>query len=186
MAIRENATVKVIGGFFEGRKGKVVKMHDFAGIALVSFDDNGGLGKVEIAQLVEIQPQESRIVDVKIEIPEGAKKISRADFDAALAEITSPRKMLDGNFNPMVSFTKVLTARIIGDTLREEIFKDQDVVVMTKDEFVVALWDGCNPKCVSDQIRGRQSVARSMDVSVAAILSLREIPDILFGAEVGK
>lgn len=181
MAIRKNATVKVIGGFFEGREGKVIETHDFAGIALVSFDDNGGLGKVEIAQLVEIQPQESRIVDVKIEIPEGAKKISRADFEDALQRVFLSQRN-NGNFS---DFIGGMTAVLVGSNVATKIFEGQDVVVMTKDEFVVALWDGCNPKCVSDQIRGRQSVARSMDVSVAAILSLREIPDILFGADNG-
>lgn len=186
MAIRENATVKVIGGSFEGRTGKVVKIHDFAGIAVVSFDDNGDLGKVEIAHLVEIQPQESRIVDVKIEIPEGAKKISRADFEAALAEITSPEKMLKSDSNPMGTIVQLMTAKIIGDSVRDKLFKDLDVVVMTEEEFISALWTACDPVTISESVKKGLLARSCIHVAITAMIGLEEIVGILFGDEVGK
>ena len=185
MTIRENSTVKVIGGFYEGKTGKVVKIHDYAEIAVVSFDDNGDLGKVSLSELIEVQPQADRIVDVKIEIPEGAKKISRADFDAALDELISPEKMLADKVNPTVSFAKVLTVKIIGDTIRDEIFKDQDVVVMTEDTFVSAMWDACNPTHIREAMKSKDSAGKIIKLAITALISMEEIVGILFGAENG-
>lgn len=186
MAICENATVKVINGFHEGKTGKVVKIHDYAEIAVVSFDDNGDLGKVLLSELVEVQPQESRIVDIKSEIPEGAKKISRADFDAAVEKLTCPEKMMDFAANPMVGFTKILTAKIVGDSVRDKIFEGEDVVVMTEDQLILALWDACNPIAVNEVTTGgKTSNRKAVKVAITALISLEEIVEILFGAENG-
>lgn len=185
MAIRENATVNVIGGSYKGRTGKVVKIYDYADIAVVSFDDNGDLGKVLLSELVEIQPQESRIVDVKIEIPEGAKTISRADFDAALAEITSPEKMRGSESNLMATFTRIMTARVVGDSVRDKLFEDQDVVVMTEEEFISALWTACNPVTISESVKKGVYARGCIHVAITAMIGLEEIVGILFGAENG-
>lgn len=184
MAIRENATVKVIGGCFEGRKGKVVKIHDFAGIAVVSFDDNGDLGKVETAHLVEVQPQESRVVDVKIESPEGAKKISRADFEAELKRVTDPTHALGGNSrDPMSGFLRSITTMIIAKKVTEKIFEDLDVVVMTEDEFISALWSACDPVSVSENIDKKMSPRKCITIAMTAMISFEEIVGTLFGEE---
>lgn len=186
MAIQKNATVKAIGGFYDGRVGKVCSIFPEIDTAVVSFDDNGDVGKVSLSALVEIQSQESKIVGVKVEIPEGAKKISRADFDAAVEKITSPEKMMDFASNPMVGLIKILTAKIVDDSVRDKIFKDQDVVVMTEDEVILALWDACNPIAVNEMTTGgKTSNRKAVKVAITALISLEEIVDILFGAENG-
>lgn len=186
MAIRVNTPVKVIDGHYADKTGKVIDIFETIGTAIVSFDDNGDVGKVSLSALIEIAPQDSKIVDVKIEIPEGAKKISRADFDAALAELTSPEKMLSGTSDGLVGFTKVLTAKIVGDGVRDKIFEDQDVVIMTGDDFAVALWDACNPINVSKKTGDKMGARKTVRVAITAIIVLEEIVDILFGAEDGK
>lgn len=185
MAIKENATVMVIDGIHVGKTGKVTMVYDYADIAVVSFDDNGDLGKVSLSALVEVQPQESRIVDVKIEFPEGAKKISRADFDAALVEITSPEKMLESNSNPMSAFAQIMTAKIMGDSVRDKIFEDQDAVIMTEEEFVSGLWGACDPTATSESVKKGLSARECIRVAITAMIGLEEIVGILFGAENG-
>lgn len=186
MAIHENATVKVIGGIHEGKTGKVVKIHEYADLAIVSFDDNGDLGKVSLSALVEVQPQESRIVDVKIEIPEGAKKISRVDFEAALKRVTSPDRVLgDNSRDPMGGFMRSITTMIVGKKVTDKIFEDQDVVVMTEDEFISALWGACDPVTVSDDVDKKLSSRKCITVAMTAIISFEEIVESFFGAENG-
>lgn len=181
MAIHENATVRVIDGSKKFETGKVAHVYDALGIAIVQFE-NGDLGKVALASLVEIEPQENR--EIKSEIPEGAKKISRADFDAAVDEATV--SVIGGNYrNPEAGLVGALVGSIVGRDAGDKIFKDQDVVVITEEDLVVALWDACNPKCVSASVDNRHSIVDCLDVSVAAILSLRKIGRILFGAENG-
>lgn len=179
MAIRENATVNVIGGPYKDGTGKVIRIYESVGIALVQMD-NGDLGKVYLAELVEIRPQEA---EPKTEIPEGAKKISRASFDEAIKEATF--SVADVGRNPMVGLMGAMTGVVVGQDVGDKIFKGQDVVVMTEEDFVVALWDGCNPKNVSASVGNLHSVTKCLDVSVAAILSLRKIARILFGADNG-
>jgi hypothetical protein len=180
MAIRENATVKVIGGVYKDETGKVVRIYGNVGVALVQLE-NGDLVKVFLSELVEIRPQEA---EPKTEIPEGAKKISRADFDAALIE--SHQYMMERTFrNPMSGIIGGLTGTIVGADIADKIFKDQDVVVMTEDQFIAVLWAGCSPEAVNKSVGGKMYTRQAMDVSIAAIMNLRKIPSILFGAENG-
>lgn len=180
MAICENTHVAVIGGPYKDGTGKVVRVYGNVGIALVQME-NGDLGKVYLSELVEIRPQET---EPKTEIPAGAKKISRASFDEAIKEVTF--SVMDGNYrNPKSGLMGAMTGALVGQDVGDRIFKGQDVVVMTEEDFVVALWDGCNPKYVSASVGNAQPVVKCLDISVAAILSLRKIGRILFGEERG-
>lgn len=182
MAIRENSTVNVIGGPYKGRTGKVVRVHDLVSVVIVSFDDNGDLGKIHFSELVEIEPQKQA---VEPEIPEGAKKISRADFEEALTE--SIVFLEEYQFrNPKSRAAGVTIAAIVGTNVADKIFKGQDVVVMSEDQFIVALWADCCPEAVSEIIGGGVPIGKAKDISVAAVASLAKISDILFGDEVGK
>lgn len=182
MVVRENATVNVIGGPYKGRTGKVVRVHDLVDIALVSFDDNGDLGKVSLSALVEVQPQKQA---VEPEIPEGAKKISRADFEVALID-SSQYTASRVSSHPLTAIIGSSIGTIVGANIADKIFKDQDVVVMTEDQFVAELWVNCNPKAVGEMIGNLMNLGNNMDVAIAAIMNLRKIPVILFGGEVGK
>lgn len=177
MAIRENTPVKVIGGLYDGRVGKVVHTYPNLDVAIVSFDDNGDVGKISLSALVEIRPQKQA---VEPEIPEGAKKISRADFDAALIQATTLAMAKDAP-----NIMGALSAALVGERIGSEIFKESDVVVMTETEFIGALWDGCHPQRVSENVDKAMDVCKSISVSIASVITLRTIPRILFGAENG-
>lgn len=184
MAIRVNTPVKVIDGHYADKTGKVIDIFETLGTAIVSFDDNGDVGKVSLSALIEIAPQDSKIVDVKIEIPEGAKKISRADFDAVLADLADPAKIASDR-NPIVALTTILTVKIVGDGIRDKIFEDQDVVVMREEDFVAALWDACNPVNLKETIGFKESISRTIKVGITALISLESIVGTLFGADNG-
>lgn len=183
MAIKENTLVKVISGFYKGETGKVSRVCADGAAAIVVFT-NGDMGKVYQSEIVEIGPQADQVVDVKIEIPEGAKKISRDDFDAALAEITSPEKMLASSSDPLTALTRLMTAEIVGRSVRDKIIEDQ-VVVITKEGFISALWSACTPVEVAKTLDNKVSGDKAVKVAITALITLEPIVGILFGAENG-
>lgn len=168
MTIHENSTVKVIGGLYDGKTGKVVKVHDYADIAVVSFDDNGDLGKVSLSALVEVQPQTDQIVDVKIEIPEGAKKISRAEFMDAITQVTKPDKIVE-RLGAEKGILASLSALIMGMKLLDRMFGENDIIVITKDQLFHEI-----AAAVADED------PQFMLVAFACSLILRDIADIIF------
>lgn len=168
MSIRENATVKVIGGLYDGKTGKVVKVHDYADIAVVSFDDNGDVGKVSLSALVEIQPQADQVVDVKIEIPEGAKKISRAEFMDAITQVTKPDKIVE-RLGAEKGMLAGLNALVMGMKLTERLFGEDEIIVITRDQLFHEI-----AATVTDED------PKFMIVAFACSLILRDIADILF------
>lgn len=175
MSIRENTTVKVIGGFHEGRVGKVISTYPSLDVAIVAFDDNGDVGKISLSALVEIQEKRA----VEPEIPEGAKEISRADFDAALIKVTT--KSLSKTDN----LAGAMTGVVIGKSIGSEIFKESDVVVITEDQFIGAMWAGCSPEAVNRIVGNDLPIGKAFSVGIAALITLKKIPGILFGAENG-
>lgn len=184
MTIRENAIVKVISGFYKGETGKVSRVCADGAAAIVVFT-NGDMGKVYQSEIVEIEPQADRIVDVKIEIPEGAKKISRDDFDAALAEVTSPEKMFRPESDSLAALTRLMTAQIVGRSVRDKIIEDQDVVI-TREGFISALWSACTPVEVAKTLDNKVSDDKAVKIAITALITLEPIIGILFGAEDGE
>lgn len=182
MAICENATVKVIGGHYDGKTGKVISAFPPIDMAVVSFDDNGDVGKVSLSALVEIQVQKK---PVESEIPEGAKKISRADFDNAVDALVAPEKVLFSGGNPMATIAKIGSVMALRDHVRNEIFKGNDAVVMTEGEFVAVLWSACNPGVAAKLIPGVKPGRKLNKIAVGAFVSFDEIIEILFGADNG-
>ena len=182
MAIHESTTVKVIEGLYAGKTGKVVHAYPSLGVAVVCFDDNGDVAKISLSSLVEIRLQENR--ETKSEIPEGAKEISRADFDAALIQATTVA-MSQKIGDPSVGIMGAMTGAIVGEFIGSEIFKESDVVAMTEDQLITILWEGCSPERVSETVDKEMSLAKSASVSIAAFMVMKKIPRILFGAENG-
>lgn len=173
MATQKNATVKVIGGLYDGRVGKVVNTYPEIDVAVVSFEDNGDIGKVSLSALVEITPQESKIVGVKVEIPEGAKKISRNEFLEAIAQVTKPDKIIE-KVGEEKSMYVGLAAVMGGVKLTERLFGEDEIIVIDKERLI-------------HEIAG--SVAdedpKFMIVGLMNGIILRGVVDILFGAENG-
>lgn len=184
MAIRENMHVKIVNGFYAGKVGKVVSTFATINTATVSLDDNGEIVKVSLSDLIEILPQETKIVSVDIEIPEGAKKISRADFEEALKEVTSPDHVLGGKSrDPMGALMKTIATMVVAKRVTNEIFGDQDFIVMTEDEFISAIWSACNPNSVAAAVEKKMSTRKCITVAMMAISSFEEIVAIIFGED---
>ena len=181
MNIRENATIKVHSGYYAGMTGKVDRIYPSLNMAIVSFDDVDVVGKVSLSSLEVVKPQETA-AEPKSEIPEGAKRISKGDFEETLAVVTDTRRLLEGS-DPMFSLSRILTAKIVGESVRDQIFKDQDAVVMTEDDFIVALWNVCNPVAVAEKIQNKMSISKTAKISVVAFSTLMELTEILYGGE---
>lgn len=162
-----------------GETGEVVQVYDFlVPMAVVKFE-NGITAKVEISNLRKVEAQEN--VEPKSEIPEGAKKISRADFDNAVDHIVAPEKILFSGGNPMATIAKVGSVMALRDSVRNEIFKGNDNVVMTEDEFIAILWNACNPGVVSKLINSVKPGRKLNKIAVGAFISFEEVVEILFG-----
>ena len=94
MSIKENSVAKVVSDnpFFCGLTGtgKVVRMYEAMGIAIVRFD-NGQVAKIPVDSLEEIEQKNE---NQESKIPEGAKRITEAEFIELLKEITSPDNII--------------------------------------------------------------------------------------------
>lgn len=185
MSIKVNDKVRIVDNecfsLYNGAVGEVLQVYDVnPPVAYVVLDDNRAGFKIPVSSLVKIEPREVVEDNKSLEIPTGAKQITKVDFGKALSEITSPERLLKSN-GGTADFTKLITAKIIGDKIKDIIFKDSDAVIMTEEEFILALWNACNPvltnKIVADKMRVRDCVS----VSVAGVIGLRDIIDILFG-----
>lgn len=163
-----------------GLTGTVIQVYDFlVPMAIVKFE-NGITAKVEVSNLIKVEAQENQEAKlVTPEIPEGAKRITKSDFEAALMAVANPVGGMSER-NPMAVFVGSMTAMIVGKNVAAKIFKDQDSVVMTEDQFTAALWDGCNPENVSESVGEKIPVSKCMRVSITAIISLENIVGVLF------
>ena len=181
MAICENMTIKVVGGFHNGRIGKVDRVYPGADCAIISFCDNGDVGKVPLAWIFEAQPQEK---PVEPEIPEGAKKITRSDFEELFHKCTL--NSLYGRGNPAGNLAKTAILLSTRERVCREIFGDQDSVVMTEIEFISAVWNALNPRNLIEMVETiGKSPLKPGKLSVAAYIGYEEIVGILFGGANG-
>lgn len=182
MTIREKTRVRVIAGYYEGKTGKINSVHPEAGVAIVSFDDNGDVGKVELAHLIEIQDQPEEKAPEIPEIPEGAKQISRADFDKAIDDLVSPARILFSGGNPHAVVGKLGAILASRRTVADKIFNGATAVTMTEDEFISALWIACDPRNMIPGDKSCLSARRMTKLAVATVIGLEEVVEILFGS----
>lgn len=131
--------------------------------------------KVPLADLVAI-PDEP-----KSEIPEGAREITKADFDEAVNAVTSPDNLPEGVERTTVRMITLLTNRILAGDVRKEIFKDRNSVIMTEDEFTAALWNSCRPEVVANASGNKNSWRGYAHISIGLMLSFEDMIPILFG-----
>lgn len=187
MSIKVNDRVKVVQADGElsplvGATGEVIRIYDLSRtIAAVKITPDETIAREIIVKLPVEYLKKVGSPTQETEIPEGAKQISEADFETALEELTSPEKVLSGGDNAMVGFTRLLTAKLVGHGVKKKIFKDRDVVVMTEEEFSVALWDACNPVAVDETTGNKMGADKTLRISITAIITLEEIVGILFG-----
>lgn len=178
--INVNDRVKVVAGFgwvrmFNGWVGVVQRMHELRAdtVAIVEFED-GTTAKISVDDLVKVE-YKSRETEDPNTIPEGAKRITADDFGDAVAKSTASFAVNVGDI------TKGMSGLLVGADIGRKLFESRDSVVMTKDEVIATLWDGCSPANVCDSVDGETSLDKSFVISINAIESLREVADILFG-----
>lgn len=176
MSIKVNDRVKVMAcegylDLFKDRTGKVTRIFETLSvpIAIVELeDDNGSTIKVPVNNLVKVKPQETE------DVPEGAKLITKEAFDCAIVESTSGFAAKNGDV------MRGISGLIVGADIGKKLFGSQDSVVMTKDEFIVALWDGCSPVNVRESVAGKMTLDQSLPVAITAIAAMRTLANILF------
>lgn len=174
MSIKENSTV-IVSGYETGRVGEVVSLFSDLDIAIVRFED-GEVSKVALSRLTEFSPQQTE--PNKDALLEGAKRISKVDFEAAIAEVTKPDKLNPDAF--MVALAGIVGAITISRKLREDLFKDSDVIVMTADHLAEIVWDSCSPKKVSESVNNDIPISKALNISTAISVTLSRIVPILF------
>lgn len=161
MKITVNDTVE-----YRGRVGKVERIFNY--VALVRIEDE--LVKCDLNDLVKVEPHET----AKEEIPEGAKRITAEDFRHAVIKATSSFGIKNDNV------LGGLTGTIVAAEIGLKLFDSRDSVIMTKDEFIVTLWNGCSPESIKAGVGGQMPLDESLTVSISSINALRDLPDILF------
>ena len=188
MNINIGNKVRVVGvtgnlSTFNGRVGKLEKVFTEVEppICYVLFEEDELIArsmgvKVPLENLVKVEEE------IESEIPEGAREISKADFDAAVAEITDPEKALSIKvLDPMASLTKLLTTKIVFSKAGEAIFRDREVVTMTEDEFISTLWSACDPVVVCEDLDGKMSVRKCIEIALIAMIDFDKLVQFLFG-----
>ena len=85
----------------------------------------------------------------------------------------------------MSDFLRSITTMIVGKKVAEKIFEDRDVIVMTEDELISALWSACDPVSVSENIDKKMSPRKCITIAMTAMISFEEIVGTLFGADNG-
>lgn len=186
MSIHVNDQVKVVHADGElscliGAIGKVDRIHELATgrIAIVKIVPDDVTCYREIVVKFPVENLEK--VEPKIEIPEGAKQITKEDFGAALKEVTSPDKIFsEVSGNRIHDLLEGLAAVAFGCKLKEILFKESDVVILTEDDFVRSLWDACNPASVVKR-SDKTSAFDGLPVALASVIRLRGLVEILFG-----
>lgn len=178
MSIHKDDKVKVVIGaryysIFGDQIGRVLRTYDFdGGVAIVEFLE-GTTAKVPFADLIKIEPKKTETETS--EIPEGAKRISKADYDRAIIAVANPTG------EGMSNFLGNMVAMIVAKDIRSKIFEKQDAVIMTEDQFITTLWNGCSPENVSKSVDNEMSFYECTSVSLPAMSNLRKAVNILFG-----
>jgi hypothetical protein len=180
MNIKVNDEVVIVSNDFPfarfvGNVGTVVRMYEevIPPTAIVKFSEFETV-KVPVMYLEKVAPQEKS----SDEIPEGAKRITRGDFARAVTEVTCPK--FTGKMSDLIG---TMSATIVGMDITQKLFNDRDEVVMTEDQLVATLWDGCAPENVCETVNREMSFTQCMGVSLASIVTLRDIVEILFPDE---
>lgn len=174
MSIHEHDNVNVIAGRYEGSTGRVRSVYPTLDIAVVMLD-TGDVAKILLDHLVKFEPKENveSNIPVKENISEGAKAINEKAFMSALLDITTFGKDESRNYAKMAALAH-------GMIVKKRLFVDNDVIVVTKNQFVAMLWDLCSPQTVAENSHDRENIADALMVSIPAILMLSDLVEIFF------
>lgn len=192
---REDMRVTVTTADNELKKGTIKNVYDDIETAIVKFDD-GQTCKVPFSQIVVcIEPNcqempESDIQEtpeVKTEVQEGAKVITRDQFDEALGYLTSPEGMLDGipkdkadEVDSLSLMLKGMTIMIVGSEIAEKLYQDKEEIEITKDQLREVITDGTNLEAIAKSINNEMSVTKVLPIALLSMLVLLKLVKIFF------
>lgn len=186
MSIHVTDRVKVVHADGElscliGAIGKVDRIHELATgrIAIVKIipDDVNCYREI----VVKFPVENLEKVEPEIEIPEGAKLISKEDFEGALKKITNPETVFANADDPTHALFEGLATTLFGCKLMTILFNESDTVILTEDDFVRSLWDACNPAIGRNGVIPSVRAYDGLLMAVTSIIHLRHIVEILFG-----
>lgn len=143
-------------------------------VAIVHLEATGETVKIPFSNLRKYEPQEKQ--ESKTEIPEGARRITEAEFGKAVIEVTALENHPSGmdEKNPMSSILGGLVGAIVGGKIAKKVFKDNEVITVTRDQLVEIIWNGCSPANADEKNGG------NMVVSIAAVMTLQNLVEIFF------
>lgn len=187
MSIKVNDRVKVVKADGElsplvGATGEVIRIYDLSRtIAAVKITPDETIAREIIIKLPVENLEKIGSQTQETEIPEGAKQISEADFKTALKEITNPETVFSDVSDPIHAMLEGMAATLFGLKLANILFEDTDVVIVTENDFVRALWKACDPTAVADNAAIETSAFDGLLMAVSSVIRLRELVPILFG-----
>ena len=173
MSIHESTPVRIISGAYAGETGKVVSVYEIIGTVTVALED-GRFVKASMSEIVEVLPQESN------EIPEGAKRITPEIVKNAIAEVVSPERIFASDEESETKFLRGISTMIVGENFRKKLFNDEDVLILTEDQFIAEMWRLCSPASVAETVGGQMSDMACTSIALAACAILRDIVPIIF------
>lgn len=186
---REDMRVVVIGEDNEIRKGTIKNVHDDIETAIVNMDD-GNVEKVKFANMGIVKEENQSVEEtpeVKAEVQEGAKVITKDQFIEALSDVTSPEGMLEGipkdkadEVDPLSLMMKGMTVMIVGTEILEKLYQDKEEIEITKDQLHDVIKDCTNPVEVAKSTGGKMSVEKVLPISLLSVLVLTKLVKIFF------
>lgn len=157
---------------FDAMSGVVINTYNITpdNVAIVRLEDDQTV-KVPFDSLLKLEP--------KTEIPADARAISSEQFEFAVIKVTAPDTIPDAE-NGMSTMVGLLTGLMVGMRIKDEIFAESNVIHVTKDQLAGMIYDGCNPKTLTNSVMDKMSVEACLHVSIAAILVLRKLINEFF------
>jgi hypothetical protein len=186
---REDMRVVVIGENNEIRKGTIKNVHDDIETAIVTMDD-GNVEKVKFSNM-GIDREKNQVVEeipeVKSDIQEDAKVITKDQFGDALCYLTGPDGMLEGipkdeadKLDPMSLMIKGMTVLIVGKEIEKKLYQDKEEIEITKDQLREVIVENCNPDAIAKSIDNEMSADKVLPIAILSTLLLLKLTTIFF------
>ena len=144
--------------------------------------ENGEKVKVRMNDIMMVDEMEgAKSANEPPEIPEGARVISEGEFLGTLARVTTPSELPAYNPDkPMRSVVGGMVGQAVGLMIADELFGDNDVIIMTEDEFSEALWHGCRPSRVCETSKGLVLFSQPYMISIVAFMAVKKMIEVFY------
>lgn len=181
---REGMLVVIIGENNEILRGTVKTVYDPLKVATVELPD-GSLGKVKFSDMGIVEESQSveETPEVKAEVQEGAKVITKDQFIEALEQVTSPEGMLGDKVtevDPISLVVKGATVMIVGTMIAEKLFQDKEEIKITKDQLRQEIAKNTTPSAIAESTDGEMSKRQVLPIALLSLLVLSRLINIFF------